>query len=291
MEDTQASTGFGRCFERLADRPPGPCPARDELPGGPGLTQLAAQTPFLTRMRALLERLRGGRTLDVRRAHQLLRKAVDGPASWLGMVRCSGLVSVLLMAAVEHELVEVLEDHRGALRVGRGSAAALVRGHPLAAWGEPMMTASFQTPVEVVECDHRWYDERLDVFVPLVHQRLVIAGSTVALDGDAELLRDEIAQAAGPSRPAPTRAEARDRMADAAALLAEFGVVHWEPAPSGAGRCRISALGLFGWVLQRVGIDGELPPSLHAELAERGYLRAEGGYIAPDALPVRISNN
>lgn len=50
-------------------------------------------------------------------------------------------------------------------------------------------------------------------------------------------------------------------------------------------------LGFFAWLLATIHLNDETPPQVDRLLRDAGYLKADSGYIAPEDLPVPVSEN
>lgn len=165
--------------------------------------------------------------------------------------------------------------------------------HPLAPWAElvgPLLTAGWVIDLASAP---GWLDEQLVVVPPLLLQRLVKGEEPVDVEALVDGLAGEVADAADaePGVAAPPRRQILKRVAAAGALLVELGLARWDRDDDCLGRLTVTWLGVFSWQLVNTHLDGEAPPELDRQLRAAGYLKADGGYIAPQDLPVPVSDN
>lgn len=262
----------------LADREPAPLAAPT---GDATLGELAAATPYLRRL-AAVHAAASRRGVPVEEACRWAREAASMRRHRRGVLTEQDVLAVLLGAAVDARLFDV--DDR-ARRLHPGQEAALVLGHPLAAWGETLPLIVYGDPL----AGDGGPTETV-ALLTLLYQYVVRS-----LDADLEpcvraVWRELVDRAGDRGGRHPSQRAVRRQLASLVALLEELGVVVWEPAGSRLGIARATSLGRFGWLLLVVEREGP-SPALEQLLQEHGYLPADGGYVHRGDLPVTISDN
>lgn len=285
-------SNVGACL--TADLPAEPIPASERLgEDHRPFADLAANTPLVRRLRALEPAL-GEDGLPVPDAIARAEAAVDGPHLSGALGGRRGLVLVELGAALDTGWVELCHPPRAIVSnlVG-GREWPRVHDHPLAPWGEilaPLLLSGCLTELATAP---GWLDEQLLILPPLLLQRLVTRDEPVDVAALVDALAGEVAEAAEgePGVAAPPRGQLVKRVAAACALLVELGAARWDRQDGRLGELAITQLGFFAWLLVIVNVDGEPPPSVDRMLRDAGYLKADGGYIAPEHIPVPVSDN
>ncbi|MBW3663396.1 MAG: hypothetical protein KY469_09880 [Actinobacteria bacterium] len=196
------------------------------------------------------------------------------------------------------DLVEYQRVGRRELVLRRGVDGDLLAHHPTAAWGAAVLQALL-SDVLFVPRGTRFDDPEGCHAVPLLVFQYVFTGvghgprgacGRVDLDPLVAALTDEVRVRGGVG--APTDDEIVAGLRCVAALLVELGLVTWEPAPSPRiGTAHLSSLGILAWMLWTNELSEETPDFVDEFIRESGYLRADGGYLDPNAGPAPPSWN
>lgn len=289
--------GIGACL--VADTPTDPPAALPPSVGeaqrdGPRLAADAAATALVRRLRALEPAVSVG-GLPVPEAVAAAEAATEGahPQGVLGGRR--GLPLVELGAALDTGWLEVRRQRPTAIPdlVG-GREWPRVHDHPLAPWGELVGPLIAGGSLPDLTAAPGWLDEQLIVVPPLLLQRLVKGTTPVDVAWLVDALAAEVAEAASrePGVKLPSRRQVAARVTAAGALLVELGLARWDhTADRRLGELVITWLGCFGWLLVVTHIDGELPAAVDRVIRAHGYVKTDGGYIAPEHQPVPLSEN
>ena len=283
-------------FESLYSLIPDPQPSIAEaFPPEANLLALAAATPYVCRVAAVLDRLKAEDVLDAQAAALLAREAsdwhhLDRPAEQGGL-----LAYWELMVAGSQRMIEFVDGPDGEMTsVSAGSRHVLPQVHPVAAWGEAIV------PALLGDSDGGLLDilypgvlaTSLQPVVPLLFEVVVRAQSisegsvSDVLSGVAQRLRLDRAY-----RGAFTRRRIAAQVGVVRALLVELGLVTWTPHHGRVvGTIEVTPLGCFGYLIFKAELTG-LWPEVDAVFEEHGFIRCDGGYIDTADLPIPLSLN
>lgn len=231
----------------LAEREPAPLPESTEEVT---LGELAAATPYVRRL-AAVQAAATHHGVGVDAACRRARAAASMRGHRRGVLTGQSVLAVLLGAAVDARLFDVDEPAR---RLHPGQEAALVLGHPLAAWGETLPLIVYGDPLA-----RDGEPTETVALLGLLYQYVVRS-----LDADLEpcvraVWQELVDRARDRGGRHPSQRAVRRQLASLVALLEELGIVGWEPAGNRLGRARMTSLGLFGWALLVVEQDGPTP--------------------------------
>lgn len=225
--------------------------------------EAAVDTPFLTRIRAVLAAIDIGRGVSVAEARRVMRDAA--PLVHLQPGPSTTVELDLLLGALHRDLLHCSETEGGypallseTAVIERGTFGHTVVGHPLAALVEPWIDQMMRDPVADLDCDPRldgpWQP------VPFMLVQLLAHAGDVDLGDVAEALRREAGTRATCTRlPWPLEHAV---VALVVGLCVEFGMATWHGDLQTLGRARITPLGAWAQLALRAHVEGELPPGM-----------------------------
>lgn len=265
----------------LAEREPLPVAAilGDDSPGQ--LPELAEATPFLRRVAAVHRAAEDG-GVHVDRACARALEAASMRGHRRGVLPEHDVAVQLLGTAIDARLLDLEPATR---RLHPGPEATLIADHPLAAWGECLPLVVHGDPLtpeaQVGETA---------ALLPLLYQYVVRDAESPLEPCVRAVWREGVERAGRRGTRPPSPRLVRRQIAALTAMLEEFGVLTWHPKDGRLGTVRPTWLGLFGWLVITVELHGPTP-EVDRLATENGYLRADGGYIHRDSLPVEIADN
>lgn len=291
-EDTEADAvpRLGQCLIDMAPeyRPLGPR-AKEVFPDDTDLAALAADTPYVQRLAAVVRRLRDVEVLSIHDAARIATSAAttrhhDGSA-----VPPYSTVGYLLAVSIQQGLLDIDDRPGGTELLFVGPQHDDVDGHPLAAVGEAVVPALLGAGVDGVLGGLRSRLSEEMALVPALLYQLLAHSTHVELETVVAALHAEARRQ--PGLRGTSRRRIESCVATVRALLVELGLAVWTPGPGGRhGQLDLAPLGCFALILFKADIEG-VWPELEELFGDAGYLPCDGGYVHIDDVPIPLSNN
>lgn len=280
---------FGQSLIEITPEPVDDLPADFDLVAGAALQECGANSPFVAAVQGLVRALGPRPCMSVEDARLCLGGIVGHDLT--PPIR-AGVRDALLFLALMEGYVDVSVDDGRRPDIVRGPQAWLPEREPHYCWVDSLTTMLFGMDlVAILGTRERWYDARLRLLPPLLFQYVTRCLRDADVGAITDALHAEVVAASAASRRAPRRADLDDRVLGVLEMLRLFDVVG-PVRPVGERRLvDLTGAGPFAWLIAMVALDGELPPELDAMAREQGYLRADGGYLRPQDVPVPIAFN